>query len=57
MKLKHKFVSPTVTRAVPLYPETDVLLADSLDSALRIISNPQEVEDYEDGETYTVDLY
>ena len=25
MKLKHKFVSPRVTRAVPLYPETDMM--------------------------------
>ena len=25
MKLKHKFVSPRVIKAVPLYPETDMM--------------------------------
>ena len=57
MKRKLKFVTPTVTRAVPLYPETDLLQATSIDSAMRVFTDPQEVEEFEEGANYTIDLY
>ena len=57
MKRKLRFVTPTVTRAVPLYPETDLLQATSIDSAMRVFTDPQEVEEFEEGANYTIDLY
>ena len=60
MKRKQKFVTPTVTRAVPLYPETDLLIATSADDLIQFTSLGHEEVDYDgtqEGGSYTVDLY
>ena len=61
MKRKLKFVTPTVTRAVPLYPETDLLLAASVDDYMKFTSvgmeeNVVDASGSEDS-AYTIDLY
>ena len=57
MKRKQRFVTPKVTRAVPLYPESDLLVAMSTDDLTQFTSVGHEEIDYEDGESYTVELY
>ena len=58
MKRKHKFVTPKVTRAVPLYPESDLLIATSIDDVTKFTSVGQEEVVYDgEGEGYTIDLY
>ncbi len=61
MKLKHKFVSPSVIKTVPLYPETDLLLANSTDDLTKFTSVGQEEVIYDasgaEESAYTVDLY
>ncbi len=58
MKQKLQFVSPRVTRAVPLFPETDLLFATSTDDLTQFTSVGQEEVVYDgEGEGYTIDLY
>ena len=60
MKRKQRFVTPKVTRAVPLYPESDMLIATSVDDLMKFSSVGLEEVEYDgsgaDG-SYTVDLY
>ena len=53
MKRKFKFVSPKVTRAVPLYPETDMMqiIPGSTMYDQTVVSTGIGVENY-DGESY-----
>ena len=58
MKRKQRFVTPKVTRAVPLYPESDMLVANSVDDLTQFTSVGQEQDEYDGtGSDYTIDLY
>ena len=61
MKRKQRFVTPKVTRAVPLYPESDLLIATSTDDLTKFTIVGQETVDYDasgaENSGHTVDLY